>query len=104
MLQNLLKRDEGINIEDKQIHCIGESTDGFSGADIKALCQEASMFPMREIEISQLEKVSASAVRPTNFNDFLMALENVRASVSQNDLQQYIDWNQTYGSGNGKLK
>ena len=37
-------------------------------------------------------------VRPINYQDFQDALTQVRASVSQKDLDVYLDWNKQYGS------
>ena len=37
-------------------------------------------------------------VRSINFNDFQDAMQQVRASVSQADLESYITWNCTFGS------
>ena len=38
-------------------------------------------------------------VRPIVFEDFDEALHQVRASVSEKDLDLYIEWNKLYGSG-----
>lgn len=38
-------------------------------------------------------------VRPIQYTDFDAALSQVRASVSQKDLDTYIEWNTLYGSG-----
>lgn len=38
-------------------------------------------------------------VRPILFEDFDDALHQVRASVSEKDLDLYIQWNKLYGSG-----
>jgi len=37
-------------------------------------------------------------VRPISYEDFLDALKQVRASVSQKDLDIYLEWNKQYGS------
>jgi len=37
-------------------------------------------------------------VRPISYEDFVDALQQVRASVSKRDLDVYIDWNKQYGS------
>jgi len=37
-------------------------------------------------------------VRPINVNDLLDAMQQVRASVSQSDLEQYLKWNTSFGS------
>lgn len=69
---------------------------------MKVLCQEAVMGPVRMISFSEMKNVRADSVRPVTFSDFLDALKCVRASVSQDDLQQYIDWNNKYGTGSGR--
>ena len=38
-------------------------------------------------------------VPPIDFKDFDAALHQVRASVSEKDLDLYIEWNKLYGSG-----
>lgn len=58
------------------------------------------MGPIRSISLNDMKNVAIENVRPVNFNDFNNALQSVRASVSPNDLQQYVVWNNTYGSGN----
>lgn len=101
ILFNLLEKEK-TNISNKEIDELARLTHGYSGADMKVLCQEASMGPIRCIPSSQIDIVSADTVRPLSYEDFKSALRCVRASVSQNDLQQYIDWDNTYGSGGAK--
>lgn len=38
-------------------------------------------------------------VRPVCIQDFINALQRVKPSVSQDDLGQYVKWNNTYGQG-----
>ena len=45
-----------------------------------------------------------SQVRPVNYHDFEDAFCNIRASVSDKDLEVYIDWNKKYGCGNPSNK
>lgn len=101
ILVNLLSEENHV-ISESQLDEIASRTDGFSGADMKILCQEALMEPVRAMSINEMRNVAAANVRPVTFNDFINALQCVRASVSQDDLQQYVDWNNRYGSGNGK--
>lgn len=101
ILVNLLSSVNNV-ITDSQMEEIASQTNGFSGADMKVLCQEAVMGPVRSIPLSDMQSVAAENVRPVIYNDFLLALSCVRASVSQNDLQQYVDWTNKYGSGSGK--
>lgn len=89
-------------ITESQFEEIAHRSDGFSGADMKVLCQEAVMGPIRSISFTDMRNVAADSVRAVTFTDFLDAMKCVRASVSQDDLQQYVDWNNTYGSGNAR--
>lgn len=103
ILKNLL-RTERTDITIEEIERVGTTTEGFSGADMQTLCHEAAMGPIRTITETQMNHVDVADVRPVNYADFQSALDCVRASVSQNDLKHYIEWDCTYGSGAGKTK
>jgi ATP-dependent 26S proteasome regulatory subunit len=96
LIRNLL-RHEHHNLTDEHIASVVRSTRGYSGADLRALCTEAAFGPVRSV--SDLRSVSpGAALRPISFQDFVAALKQVRASVSQDDLEQYREWNRLYGS------
>lgn len=44
-----------------------------------------------------MKNVSTDSVRRVAFAGFLEALIFVRLSISQDNLQQYVDWNNKYG-------
>lgn len=73
----------------------------FSGADMKTLCHEALMEPMRLIPVELIATMDANDVPRVSFLDFTNALKRVRASVSADDLDQYEKWDSTYGLGVG---
>lgn len=98
ILESLLRKEQ-TEISIEQINEISRLTDGFSGADMKTLCHEASMGPIRSISIEQMESIDLQDVRAVNYNDFKAALNRVRSSVSPEDLTHYIKWDRTYGSG-----
>ncbi|KOB58129.1 Aaa atpase, partial [Operophtera brumata] len=75
-----------------QVMEVAGLTDGYSGADMKSLCSEAAMGPIRAVPLDQI-------VRPVCIADFIDALQRVRPSVSQDDLGKYVQWNKTYGQG-----
>lgn len=100
MLMSLLA-DTNHVITESHLDEIARRTHGFSGADMKTLCQEAVMGPVRSIPLMDMHNFAAENVRPVNFQDFHDSLKVVRASVSPNDLDQYVKWNNTYGSGIG---
>lgn len=96
---NILLHTERIIISDEQLLEIGKLTVGFSGADMKTLCHEASMGPIRCISYGDMQNIQPSDVRPVSFDDFTVALTRVRASVSADDLMVYEKFDRTYGSG-----
>ena len=77
---------------------IGDLTDGYSGADMATLCKEAAMGPIRSLDYSKMDSIQPEDVRSIEFLDFESALRQVKASVSDKDLQNYHDWNEQYGS------
>lgn len=92
--------NEQHSLTDDQFNEIARLSEGFSGADIKNLCSEAALGPIRSIDFKNIENIQASEVRPLEKLDFENALKRVRPSVSQNDLVRYLRWDNTYGSGN----
>ena len=65
--------------EDVDLEELAEKTEGYTGADIAAVCREAAMIALRE------------AGKPTKVKKehFLKALEKVEPSVSKEDLERY---------------
>ncbi|XP_055544067.1 fidgetin-like protein 1 isoform X2 [Wyeomyia smithii] len=98
ILSRLLANEKN-SLTPEEVNEIGKLSEGFSGADMKVLCHEASMGPIRSIPFDQLGLIGKDDVRPVSYADFRTALGRVRASVSQSDLSQYVKWDQMYGSG-----
>ena len=96
LILNLMKSQNN-DLSPEHIEQIVLKSDGFSGADMANLCRDAALGPIRGIR--NIQDITASDVRPVSMEDFVNALTHVRPSVSQNDLQVYVDWNRTYGSG-----
>ncbi|KAL4239526.1 Fidgetin-like protein 1 [Mactra antiquata] len=98
IITNLLKQ-QSYELNEDQLNKICDNTDGFSGADMATLCREAALGPIRDMSFGDIENISADQVRPICFKDFGDALHNVKPSVSEKDLDIYIEWNNTFGSG-----
>lgn len=98
IITNLLRQQSYV-LTDEQLDIICSKTDGFSGADMATLCREAALGPIRDMSFGDIENISADQVRPISFVDFQEALQNVKPSVSDKDLDIYIEWNNTFGSG-----
>ena len=84
-------------VKEEEIAQIASLTDGYSGADIKLLCREASMLALRELRGS-IGTVNAADVRPLVLSDFAAACKRVRPSVGKGELRRYEEWNEQFGS------
>lgn len=91
--------DHSHSLTNEDLDLICEKTAGYSGADMANLCKEAALGPIRSISFENIEFITADQVRPINVKDFIDALKQVRASVSDRDLELYAEWNQKFGSG-----
>lgn len=78
---------------------LAQATDGYSGADIKTLCNEAALGPIRDIPMDKFAQIAPSDVRPVLFKDFEYALKRTKASVDKKDLEAYVKWDSLFGSG-----
>uniref|UniRef100_A0A0X3PEK1 Fidgetin-like protein 1 n=1 Tax=Schistocephalus solidus TaxID=70667 RepID=A0A0X3PEK1_SCHSO len=85
-------------LSSEDLDVIAERSDGFSGADVANLCREAAMGPIRSLSLEAIQSIACSEVPPVRMVDFDMAFNHVKASVSPNDLDQYLAWNRQYGS------
>ncbi|CAG9571396.1 katanin-like protein [Leishmania major strain Friedlin] len=87
-------------LTDADLDTLVRSTDGYSGADLKQLCREAAMGPLREMSIMQLSAVAAADLRPVQRKDFRQALKRLKPSVGPAEVQRYVEWNKLFGSFN----
>ncbi|KAI8809970.1 fidgetin-like protein 1-like protein [Cladochytrium replicatum] len=99
IVNNLLKKQTH-SLTDEQVAEIVHSTHGYSGSDMDGLVREAALGPIRDIR--DIRSINAADVRPVTFDDFVDALTQVRASVSEKDLEVYLRFDSEYGSVNRK--
>ncbi|RYH28756.1 hypothetical protein EON65_11010 [archaeon] len=85
------------SITPAQLTKIVAATDGYSGSDLTAVCQEAALGPIREIDTSRLQHVKVEEVRSIREQDFTSALRIIRPSVSRDSLQAFQKWADQYG-------
>ncbi|XP_018331376.1 fidgetin-like protein 1 [Agrilus planipennis] len=100
LLQRLLSKERNI-MNGNDFDEIARKSEGFSGADLRNLCSEAALEPIRSVDCRKLDQIDITEVRPVAVDDFFKSFTVVRASVSSKDLDQYIEWDKTYGSGSG---
>ncbi|KAF9432706.1 hypothetical protein BGZ76_010435 [Entomortierella beljakovae] len=82
----------------EQLDDICDKTAGYSGSDMNGLCREAALGPIRDIAGEDILQVKKDNLRPIMYNDFINGLLQVRASVSDKDLDLYKKWDQQFGS------
>ena len=66
--------------------------DGFSGSDIRAVCGEASMGPIRDVPPASLVRRAASSLAPIALKHFQQAVNAIHPSVSKEQLEGYRAW------------
>jgi len=77
--------DSSVNLEDLAIR-----TEGYTGADIAALCREAGLIALREKVLNGANKISV------NQKHFELALKKVKPSITQEMIQFYKSWAEKY--------
>ncbi|CAH8557991.1 unnamed protein product [Heterobilharzia americana] len=97
IVQRLLRQNHH-RLKETDFWDIADRADGYSGADMANLCREAAMGPIRSLSIEAIQHIACEEVRPVELTDFYAAFRQVRASVSCDDLEQYLKWNSQYGS------
>ncbi|XP_024991442.1 ATPase family AAA domain-containing protein FIGL1 isoform X2 [Cynara cardunculus var. scolymus] len=100
IVRNLLEKDGLFKLSTEDIDSICKLTEGYSGSDMKNLVKDASMGPLREAlrQGTEITKLKKEDMRPVTLQDFENALQEVRPSVSVNELGTYEDWNNQFGS------
>lgn len=74
--------------DDLSLDLLAEKTEGYSGADIKGLVEEASALAFAE----SLNQKPGQTLPPIDLDDFLAALNKVRPSVNQDELKRYEEF------------
>lgn len=104
MISKLLQT-EGTNHSMKEDHVkkLARKTDGYSGADMKSLCMDAANGPLRELVVLcagrdlKEDPIRKGEMRAINFADFRKSLRTCKASVAQEDLSMYEEFDKTFG-------
>ncbi|KAJ4904289.1 AAA-type ATPase family protein [Raphanus sativus] len=76
---------------------IVSETEGYSGSDLQALCEEAAMMPIRELGADILT-IQANKVRPLRYDDFRKSMAVIRPSLSKSKWEELERWNSEFGS------
>lgn len=97
--RKLTSKDDGVtwSLSNADFDTLSRRTAHFSGSDIKALCREASLMPLRELG-ERVSQVHASEVRACNIGDFEAAVQIVRPSSNRGQIAELEKWNMEFGS------
>ncbi len=97
-------RIEGITYEE-----LAELTDGYSGRDIRTVCQTAIMTMLRRAnpdivkkllrvkDLKELERITYK-VAPITREELLEAIRKVKPAVNKEDIRRYDEWARKYSS------
>ena len=96
VLEKERKSNNKYEITDEDIDDIINKTKGYSGSDLINVCKEAAMMPIRSIE--DITNCQVEHLRGVNKKDFDEALFNVKPSINEKSIEQYVEWNKNFGS------
>jgi len=96
LLEVLLKTNNHV-LTKEDIDTLARDTKGFSGADLKSLCTDAAMGPIRQLGSKAMD-ININDVPPISYKHFKKSLRGTRPSVAPEDLTQYVEWDKTYGT------
>ena len=100
LIGSLLEKEDVRHImTDEDIRQIAQQTEGYSGADLKALCRDAAMGPIREVGEERIWNVDVKDVPPISSEHFRKSLCEVKPSVAKADLKVFEKWDKAYGYG-----
>ncbi|XP_050666025.1 spastin isoform X2 [Leptidea sinapis] len=98
LLRRVLTRGAAAStLSDHELARLAALTDGYSGSDLTALCRDAALGPIRELDPEEVKCLDLSLVRSITYQDFIDALKRIRPSVSPHSLVAYEKWSVQYG-------
>ncbi|KAJ3066048.1 Fidgetin-like protein 1 [Rhizoclosmatium hyalinum] len=99
LLSHHLKKERH-TLSDQDLVRLVSMTEGYSGSDMDGLVREAALGPIRRLSGSILD-IAVKDVPPMTFADFQDALTQVKASVTERDLDLYLKFDAEFGSSAG---
>ncbi|XP_061339635.1 uncharacterized protein LOC133286256 [Gastrolobium bilobum] len=96
LLKHKLK-GQAFSLPSGDLERLVKETEGYSGSDLQALCEEAAMMPIRELGADILT-VKANQVRGLRYEDFKKAMAVIRPSLNKSKWEELERWNEEFGS------
>ncbi|CAJ1815087.1 unnamed protein product [Sphenostylis stenocarpa] len=91
LLKHKLK-GQAFSLPSRDLERLVKETEGYSGSDLQALCEEAAMMPIRELGPGIL------TVRGLRHEDFKKAMAIIRPSLNKSKWEELERWNEEFGS------
>lgn len=96
LFKNKLK-GQAFSLPERELERLVRDTEGYSGSDLQALCEEAAMMPIRELG-SNILSVEANQIRSLRYEDFQKAMKVIRPSLQKSKWVELEHWNQQFGA------
>ncbi|PWA61945.1 AAA-type ATPase family protein [Artemisia annua] len=96
LLKHKLK-GQAFSLPSGELEKLVRDTEGYSGSDLQALCEEAAMMPIRELGPNILT-VNANQVRRLKYGDFQKAMSVIRPSYVKSKWDELEQWNKDFGA------
>nr|CAB3466838.1 unnamed protein product [Digitaria exilis] len=97
LLKNQLK-GQAFKLSNYDFERLAAETEGYSGSDLRALCEEAAMMPIRELGPQNILTIKANQLRPSKYEDFRNAMTVIRPSLQKSKWDELEKWNEEFGS------
>jgi len=94
LFKNLMSQNVN-TLKEKHFVRLARDTEGFSGSDLRDLCHEAAMGPLRDAG-ETLETADGPPL--ITYKHFRQAIRSMKPSVSSSDLDVLIKWNDQFGN------
>ncbi len=85
-----------IKLDNVKLEDLSDLTDGYSGSDIKDVCQSVQISVVSELFAKGEAENKDSKPREITLDDFKAILNNKRPSVSGEMLRAYVQWSENY--------
>ena len=85
-------------LEDVNLEMLAKISEGYSGSDIKDICQGVQLKVVTELFESGKALEKESQTRPINIADFKDVMRSRRPSVSQDMVRAYTQWSASFGA------
>ncbi|KAJ6821873.1 uncharacterized protein M6B38_130850 [Iris pallida] len=97
LLKSQLK-GQAYSLPGSDLEKLVRETEGYSGSDLQALCEEAAMMPIRELGPQHVLTIKPNQLRRLNYEDFKKAMVVIRPSLQRSKWEELEQWNREFGS------